>query len=51
MARVMFSSDAALGARLVERKRIRKFDDKDDVRIGDDYYMSFLYDGPARSLI
>ena len=60
MAKVTFSNHAALRVRPSERERIRKFyrdvlgcrlnrefDDKEDFRIGDDYYITFLYGGPG----
>jgi catechol 2,3-dioxygenase-like lactoylglutathione lyase family enzyme len=56
MAKVIFSNHAALRVRRAERERIRKFycdvlgckllrglDDKDDFRIGDGFYVAFLY--------
>ena len=60
MAKVTFSNHAALRVRPGERERIRKLygdilgctlnrqlEEKDDFRIGDDYYISFLYGGPG----
>ena len=60
MAKVLFSNHSALRVRPAERERIRRFyrdvlgcklnrefEDKDDYRIGDDYYISFLYGGPG----
>lgn len=56
MTRVLFSNHTAVRAARSERKRIltfyrdvlgctllREFDDKDDYRIGDDFYLAFLY--------
>jgi catechol 2,3-dioxygenase-like lactoylglutathione lyase family enzyme len=58
MAKVTFGNHAALRVRRGERERIRRFyrdvlgcrlnrelEEKDDFRIGDDYYISFLYGG------
>ena len=60
MAKVTFGNHAALRVWPGERERIRKFyrdvlgcqlnrelEDKDDFRIGEDYYISFLYGGPG----
>jgi len=57
-ARVSFSNHAAVRVRRSERERIRafyrevlgctltrQFDDKDDIRVGDDYHIGFLYAG------
>jgi catechol 2,3-dioxygenase-like lactoylglutathione lyase family enzyme len=56
MARVIFGNHSAVRVRRTERERIRKFycdvlgckitrefDDKDDFRIGDGFYIAFLY--------
>lgn len=56
MAKVIFGNHSAVRVSRTERDRIRKFycdvlgckimrefDDKDDIRIGDDFYLSFLY--------
>ncbi|MDQ2890474.1 MAG: hypothetical protein M3R65_07950 [Gemmatimonadota bacterium] len=56
MATVVFGNHTALRAGRTERENIRKFyrdvlgctirrefDDKDDIRIGDDFYIAFLY--------
>ncbi|MEP6677330.1 MAG: VOC family protein [Ferruginibacter sp.] len=56
MAKVIFGNHSALRVAKSERERIRKFycdvlgckimrafDDKDDIRIGDNYYIGFLY--------
>lgn len=56
MTRVLFSNHTAVRAPRSERERIRtfyrdvlgctlmrEFDDKDDFRIGDDFYLAFLY--------
>lgn len=56
MTRVMFSNHSAVRVRRTERERLRRFyrdvlgciltrefDDKDDFRIGDDFYISFIY--------
>ena len=58
MAKVTFGNHAALRVQRAERQRIRKFyrevlgcrlnrefEEKDYFRIGDDYYISFLYGG------
>lgn len=57
MAKVIFGNHSAVRARRAERERIRRFysnvldckivrelDDKDDVQIGDDFYITFLYE-------
>ncbi|TYB44195.1 VOC family protein [Actinomadura chibensis] len=57
MAEVIIGNHSALRVSRTERDRIRKFyrdvlgcellrkfDDKDDFRIGDDFYIAFLYD-------
>ncbi len=56
MTKVIFGNHTAVRVRRSERDRIRKFycdvlgckimrefDDKDDIRIGDDFYIGFLY--------
>ena len=56
MAKIIFGNHSAVRAPRTERDRIRKFycdvlgckimrefDGKDDIRIGDDFYISFLY--------
>jgi catechol 2,3-dioxygenase-like lactoylglutathione lyase family enzyme len=56
MAKVIFGNHSAVRVAKTERDRIRKFycdvlgckimrefDNKDDIRIGDDFYISFLY--------
>ncbi len=56
MTKIIFGNHTAVRVRRSERDRIRKFycdllgckimrefDDKDDIRIGDDFYISFLY--------
>src|SRR4051812_44744282 len=56
MAKVIFGNHSAVRVSRLERENIRKFycdvlgatitrnfDDKDDVRIGDDFFISFLY--------
>ncbi|MFC4055923.1 VOC family protein [Actinomadura syzygii] len=56
MTKVIFGNHSALRVRRTERDRIRKFyrdvlgceltrefDDKDDFRLGDDFYIAFLY--------
>jgi catechol 2,3-dioxygenase-like lactoylglutathione lyase family enzyme len=58
MATVIFGNHSAVRVRRAERDRIRSFyrdvlgctltrsfDDKDDFRIGDDFYIAFLYAG------
>ncbi|HLG75896.1 MAG TPA: VOC family protein, partial [Ktedonobacteraceae bacterium] len=57
MSTVIFGNHAAVRATRTERDRIRKFycdvlgckitrefDDKDDLQIGDDFYIAFLYE-------
>jgi catechol 2,3-dioxygenase-like lactoylglutathione lyase family enzyme len=56
MAKVIFGNHSAVRVRRTERDRIRKFyrdvlgckimrefDDKDDIRLGDNFYIGFLY--------
>ncbi len=56
MAKIIFGNHSAVRVRQAERERIRKFyrdvlgcalnrefDDKDDFRIGDDFYIAFIY--------
>lgn len=58
MTTVMFGNHAAVRARRADRERIRAFyrdvlgctlvrelEDKDDIRMGDGFYIAFLYDG------
>jgi catechol 2,3-dioxygenase-like lactoylglutathione lyase family enzyme len=58
MAKVLFSNHSAVRVRRTDRDRIRKFyrdvlgcnlvrefDDKDDFRMGDDFFIAFLYGG------
>ncbi|SFH41096.1 hypothetical protein SAMN05421678_11759 [Actinopolymorpha cephalotaxi] len=61
---VVFGNHSALRVRRAERDRIRRFyrdvlgcevgrefDDKDDIRVGDDFWISFLYErGNAREV-
>ena len=60
MEKVVFGNHSAVMVRHQERDAIRKFygdvlgcklnrgfDDKDDFRLGDDFYISFLYGGPG----
>jgi catechol 2,3-dioxygenase-like lactoylglutathione lyase family enzyme len=57
MAKAFFSNHSAVRVRRAERDKIRafyrdvlgctimrEFDDKDDIRMGDDFYIAFLYD-------
>lgn len=57
MAKVIFGNHAAVVVPRTEQDRIRKFyrdvlgceiaratDQKDDIRIGDDFYIAFLYE-------
>lgn len=57
MTKVIFSNHTAVRVRRAERDRIREFyrdvlgctimrefDDKDDVRMGDDFYIAFIYE-------
>jgi catechol 2,3-dioxygenase-like lactoylglutathione lyase family enzyme len=57
MATVIFGNHSALRVRRTEKDRIRRFyrdvlgcqitrefDDKDDFRMGDDFYIAFLYE-------
>lgn len=56
MAKVVFGNHSAVRVRRAERERIRKFyrdvlswkitrelDDKDDIQLGDDFHIAFLY--------
>ena len=58
MTKVALSNHSAVRVRRAERERIRSFyrdvlggqimrmfDDKDDIRLGDDFYIAFLYSG------